>query len=1140
VPKRRSRKGSQALIRARNLVRGASNPSNEVSNALSYLPSSDVNTFVRWAERVRFGTRVAIPEAFPQSFGNLLVLPPPSKASLSEDLSLLLARLSLHAEKIDDFARLRQDFEISVTNGNFQNCTEILNEIERKLGYSVWLLKMRFAVTTLSEGLEAQKKLVEEIKQEFGLSKISTIAYYVSQRNEPSTVAPRYSRRVISLIERSRVREDTKSHYLYHLIGLIPTDVTQIQQLLLYESTASLIDCYEALIATVLGCGLSSHGAESNELLDAAYAIEVNESRFVKLKALLNQTQLEDLKSRDLEYDNALLGGASERRGGASYDQLDFRACLIEATRRAMREHGATSEVTPRDTWISNMSVILSDLEKGAEAANSLRKWSLNIGDIGSPMPLVQVMQDLMTNSVPLSRTNHVLSLLKSPYLDPWDLPFIPEESRERYLRALSECYGDSLVVRFVAWICGFAEKCGNLDQIWEAFGAAWRSFFEGEYEQAAEFASRIEQSPPFRSYGARWHCYSLIELGQMREAIRYSADMLVRSPELYALLPIEVLIGNKAWKDLDAYADEIGLAVLLDFYWRSTGRSEINSFRRYAAEDFLAFYGFDRPSELSSAKDSIPTHSLIYFLSHVCGPDVIDLMPAFSSSREVQEERRKLYALLSEYDPENAEEYRDEMTEVTKALMLDEGVRLFDQSRVFVEEQGVVRWAEGELRESFERYRSLNAAGLGSDIEEFSTALRRFLKAGEPIPDQFLELPKGEADELLLRIIYELRDDFLMSPTHGLDAYLSMRVRHGTLSGMLRGPLEENRIINQRQSGTRTYQRNEYWKRTLAGMPKEQVTAIDAAITSFSEVYDNVIDDLKARLQIRRKGRDHGMFDIPLTSMQVYMLRQALSSEVRLDDFVRQCIAIFWILLDQSLRDVRQYIATELRSSIEEIFETLEADLQRATAGARCQPLNDAVRQAATSVQTVLQNIENWFHRGPGKKLFYPINQAVDVALEVVRITYRGFTPSITKIVPDNDVVMIDSVSAIGDIVFTALDNVYKHSGLEHGASVTIEVKLLEQKRIWLNIENTVCAEFDYSAAKREIEKVREKMREPKQQVVAASTEGGTGLMKLKNLVDPHGEKPDSIKFGFTDQGTFKVEVELDVYGLTSEHLAN
>jgi len=51
---------------------------------------------------------------------------------------------------------------------------------------------------------------------------------------------------------------------------------------------------------------------------------------------------------------------------------------------------------------------------------------------------------------------------------------------------------------------------------------------------------------------------------------------------------------------------------------------------------------------------------------------------------------------------------------------------------------------------------------------------------------------------------------EFALHPEHGLDAYLSLRIRHGTLSGHLRGPVEREHLVIRRDAAGR-YRPSDY-----------------------------------------------------------------------------------------------------------------------------------------------------------------------------------------------------------------------------------------------------------------------------------------------------------------------------------------
>jgi hypothetical protein len=75
-----------------------------------------------------------------------------------------------------------------------------------------------------------------------------------------------------------------------------------------------------------------------------------------------------------------------------------------------------------------------------------------------------------------------------------------------------------------------------------------------------------------------------------------------------------------------------------------------------------------------------------------------------------------------------------------------------------------------------------------------------------------YFELPSSEADEILIRMISLLQERFLFDSSHGLDSYLSQRIRHGSIQNYLRNPVEEAQLVTQKDSQTGKYQANNYW----------------------------------------------------------------------------------------------------------------------------------------------------------------------------------------------------------------------------------------------------------------------------------------------------------------------------------------
>src|ERR1019366_10442620 len=68
------------------------------------------------------------------------------------------------------------------------------------------------------------------------------------------------------------------------------------------------------------------------------------------------------------------------------------------------------------------------------------------------------------------------------------------------------------------------------------------------------------------------------------------------------------------------------------------------------------------------------------------------------------------------------------------------------------------------------------------------------------------------ETTSLFTKIFNELKAKFISSNEYGLDSYLSVWIRHGTLAGQIRSVFERQHLITRRDATGNRYHRNEYW----------------------------------------------------------------------------------------------------------------------------------------------------------------------------------------------------------------------------------------------------------------------------------------------------------------------------------------
>ena len=485
-------------------------------------------------------------------------------------------------------------------------------------------------------------------------------------------------------------------------------------------------------------------------------------------------------------------------------------------------------------------------------------------------------------------------------------------------------------------------------------------------------------------------HC--LILTGKRDEALRQAAHRYCSIGALSGSIPLRTLLHGRRWRDLRHLAKELALPILLDLYCNNIDEVEHETTRRNAYDEFLRSHGCRRPSELGTIAESFDTKELIYFLGRVCVPEVMDVaFDVFPGSRELEEERINICSLLSEIDPENSSVYRDELAMLTKYRAIQDGLRAVDQSRVHVNADAIARWADKELYESFARYKTLlrSKVGVGSS-EEFEKTARAILDSSSQPEATCLTYPDQEGDSLLLQMLEALKDEYLTNTDYGLDAYLSMRIRHGSLSGHLRGPLEEGNLIVFKTDGGDGYCKNVALADRLR-ISEGHREEFFAAFADFSFRYDSIISDLtKDRLQVRSARKPLGVFGLDLQNSPVvlHFVRARVNENSSFDDFLITAITAISLPLRSILLGVSDYLKTVFKQDVEAAFESLRAALESAVPLHTYLQLNSSIANVMPEVQAAVDKVAAWFVPASDQQtgVLRTIEEVVEVGIEATK----------------------------------------------------------------------------------------------------------------------------------------------------------
>jgi hypothetical protein len=428
----------------------------------------------------------------------------------------------------------------------------------------------------------------------------------------------------------------------------------------------------------------------------------------------------------------------------------------------------------------------------------------------------------------------------------------------------------------------------------------------------------------------------------------------------------------------------EICLPIFYDVYSKYI-RLDDELVKSIAYEDLLNYYGITKPSDLLNIEQTFDQVYMIYFLRNICVLQIMDSSIWFNSSEEVERERIAVCQILIKLDPENTEDYLREVKSITQSLIIRKGMREIEKSKIFVNVDGIKKAVENNLRESYNRYQGLLNGGYTSDQPDFITITSKQEKGAQ------FKIPNNEKNGLLTNMILQLRNNFVSSNEYGLDCYLSVGIRHGTLAGQLRSPFAK--LITSRDHVSNLYRDNEYWKEKYKCYDAISVDYVLKSLAEFSSKIDELIDLLKNKwIQIKKYNNDEGLFDYTITEGIIRLIQDKILISTPYEEFVEIVFEVLWSMTEINLANVRDSISYELKKMFNDVFNLLQRKLDEVKFKIDLLELNYYIYSSRTTIQYELDRIANWFKLAATTEIpLYTLDIALNIALEMLKSIYSN-----------------------------------------------------------------------------------------------------------------------------------------------------
>ncbi len=1147
-----------------------------LSRIRTSVPFKDINDVVRWIKANNRLNKLFFPSEFPQTFYELepdyILLPSQDEFEYRWTTAFLLT----HTASLREFIESSREFERAVLKSNYERALELLDEIEARFGQSFWLIGNRLALLQFAYGLEAQKAYMNKVIQESPVSQfVSFVAYYTSVRNESSVTPNRF---VELLRKNPSLRElpDIYQAFIWqHLFPRNSYSSDWAASVLAISNCCSVIDSYEALIRIARNAiAVKAKNAFSTLYYVLQRLFEVVEDE--RLYPLIFEIGKSDFDAPIINLEstvafNDLLHGDQRRAGENAKFALEaepriFDLWEIKARADAIANNGngsssrngssaGDSQKTFYEELISRMTAFLSKNSDIAEHKTELVKTALNFNSHSWADALLGFVWR-ESSSVPLlSREAKPTTAASQINLHPLRIVlFDADKKRVQYADLLTRNYPDSVGIRYAAKLAAGEEDFASLIGLSPeeaSLATAETAFENGNYGSALREAESLVGSPVnyFRHQGVRIKVNALLKLNLIDDAVHFTAPILVKEPHIHVLIPLTNLakaIDKSCRKRLRR---EICLPIIYDLYSHYVG-NDFDNLRNYAYEDFLLTNGIERPSDLKNIAERYERINLIYFLENIALESVMDVSTVFEGSQDIAAERVKVCEYLIEINEARTELYQVEIDEINRRLMLQRRSREVELSKIYVDTESIKKKVAGSVGESFNRYISFLKHNYSSEalksrnekLDQMGTIKKIANKEGLEVFLLNLELPDNEMGQLFYSMFLQLRDEYVSGKEFGLDTFLSVRIRHGTLTNQLRSHFEALHLVTQKESEAGPYKINEHWNQKF----EEAASVIQSfygacfdlnnflielnhVLAEFSKNFDDFVDEIVSEwIQIKKKPEDKGFFNFVFSYSDIQIYSKVIKVETTFDEFVESAFAIFENRLKTCLNDIRLKFKNDCKNRITEQLNALQSEIEKLGKeyAVDTGDITVAIGNGRTGAMNLIDRIADWFTLSTSNiKAPFQLDDAIGLSESNVRASAPSFRAKI-KITDKIGLMKGEHFNSIVDIFLILFENVVRHSGFRNGASADVFVTC-DAETIRIAVENKVKEEVVTDESITRLSLIQKRIASG-EYVSSVTTEGGTGFYKIYRILKHDFQIEPDIDFGFRENNRFFVDIKL------------
>ena len=1028
--------------------------------------------------------------------------------SLELEVNWAIQGLLPYSKLLGEFVFLRNQVESCILLGQKAEADELLRQSVSRFGYSVWYYEMRLTIFGSEDRIEDCFSLLtqvnEQCKKVKGNGVVPLLLQGLSNRSLRSVSPLHYDNILISQFKRNRTAEDSNrlDYYLFRLNYYQYSQIEDVSVAVAMEQFMSVIDRYTMLLYVLRSCYANQAGQRPMALRFAQQLYHLsNDSQLLPFIALSGGVVMPEsyydkafVTILDNYYTGQYAVTADLCRSYLSSDPSNFYVVKIYCRSLMFLGQGYQPVCEKRDALLNTVAFyvyhVMSEKEKVSflDQLNGILK---NIYGLKLAAGLDHFVKS--EQNEPHSDMLHYFSMTQ---FDPFFINAFDDEQKqtaylEQGLKAIPGSvaiqYRKNCVERIISDNSPVVSYIRDVDN-------AKITFERKEYEQALRQWRQVfddnHQSIPTSQTAVEYIFRSLVALGTdyRQEAVRFYVDCFIENPSFVSKVNTSQFMVDMKQSRYKGLRNDLDLMIFVFL------NAEKYPQKQFVLERYCKFEHVTYPSELIKLLQRRDRQKVELFFSILLTDDILYHHYKLRSTIDVLDEKLKIVNFLkSEYPDEKL--YADTFTELMHELVAYRGMNKLDDSKIYVNEDAVMKYELCDIEPLYERFRK--QAALARQDRSYLLVSGFDAASLTELLEDAVSFSNDAVADVANDLFCVIRRAFLRS-RFGLGTYLSTRIRHGVFEGEMRSFLERLDLILSTDQGA--YVGDTHWHRQyqLDRSAKDNLTR---CLSSFSRSTDELISSFKdGVIQIRVDDEDPNggefCYAQPLKVISERLMKYE-SETTNVQEFCHKVMEWLWEITEDRLAIVREKVETDLKPTYTQNLHNLESSIQQFYNYPNLQrDLHTSINMAREELTTHLAKVGRWFYRQEAKLEDFRLSDHIQMAFDTTGKYSPDVHVRLDWSIPKQEPLFRSQYSAsMFDLLTIFFSNIFKYSREEFERLVILDVSIDDSNIMHMHWENKLRDGINEDAQNRDFQ---ERINDER----LLQKEKGTGLAKAMNIV--------------------------------------